>query len=523
MPEPTSPVAAERPAEPLVYRPVSGLAIAGFIFAALFTGLVLLSVLVALVRRESFYLQTWMYPLALAGGVLSFLALRQIRASEGTRAGTPLARLGLWLSILCGLGSGIFSWVTGLALRQQANRFLMEKGPDAGFFPLLQEGNVNAAFLLARPPEARRQANPNSDRDMEKFFDLQLDEKEPRGGLSIFRTADFVQLLGQPYDTPTEVVPLGVKDWRYEAKGYTVERTYQIRNPEGRFDLPLRVQSIESSVPGEGRKWMVVWGPMHPPLKVEQLTPLGEKMSQLRESAAAFGSYWLAKLAAGDLFVVYAGMMDAAQRTKLSQLHTLHLQAATVSLLTAAPGDPRPLLGPNLCQAAALVSGSRGEARKGDTGPVVAPHLRVRGEDQTFREAIVSAAARLGHSREPILRAPPIKPEQARYARWQKKDGRLEIALSWPFRGLARLLAWQKKDGRLEIALDVIVEIQPDSKKPAEVAVVLGKLILAADAEADPAQTPFYELWRVVRLELDLARPKQLQPGGPGALGGPLR
>src|SRR5438876_8096140 len=101
MPEPTSPVTPERPAKPLVYRPVSGLAIAGFSFAAVFTGLVLLSLVVALVRRESFFLPTWMYALGLTGVVLSFLALRQIRASEGTRAGIPLARLGLWTTLLC--------------------------------------------------------------------------------------------------------------------------------------------------------------------------------------------------------------------------------------------------------------------------------------------------------------------------------------------------------------------------------------------------------------------------------------
>jgi hypothetical protein len=492
MPEPTSPVAAERPAEPLVYRPISGLAIAGIIFATLFAGLVLFSVIVFLVRREPFYLPTWMYLLGIAGLVLSFLALRQIRASEGTRAGIPLARLGLWLSVLCVLGSWVFSLVTGRALYQQANRFLTEKGPDAGFFPLLEQGNVNAAFLLTQRPDARRQANPNSDRDMEKFFDNQEDPKDPRGRLTFFRGVDFVRLLGQ-HGTANELEPLGNSDWKYETNSYVISRTYQIRNPEGVFELPLRIQSIESSVPGEGRKWMVVWGPMHPPVKEVKLTALGEKLLNLRGSAAIFGSVWLEKLASGELASVYAGMIDPAQRAKLNDLHVMQLQVAAASMLTAAPGDPRPLLRSNLYQAVALVTGSRGGAPKGDAGPVVAPHLRVRGGDLALQQAVESAAARLGRGTERILRGTPhVKPEQARYARWQKKDGRLEIAL------------------------DVIFDIHPFPDRPAEVATVIGKLILAADAEADPARPPD-QLWHVVRLEFDRALSRSLNPIAPAA------
>jgi hypothetical protein len=356
-PEPSSPVAAERPAEPLVYRPVSGPAIAGLIFAALYAAIVLFSVVLAFVRREPFFLPNWMLVLPIGGGVLSFLALRQIRASEGTRAGAPLARWGLWLSVLFGLGSATFSLFTGLAVRQQANRFLTEKGPDAGFIPLLQEGKVNAAFLLTLPPDARRQANPNSDREMEKIFDTQIDEKEPRGRLSFFRATDFVQALGQPYDTPAEVEPLG-GSWSYESKGYSIERTYRVRNPEGVFDFKLKVQSLESAAPGEGRKWMVVWDPpTQPPLSVVQTTPLGEKMLKLRVSAFQFGSAWLEKLTAGELSYVHVFMVPPALREKMSLLHLAHLKAAAASALTAAPGAPRHLLVPSPCQVASLLPG----------------------------------------------------------------------------------------------------------------------------------------------------------------------
>src|SRR5262249_12950132 len=148
-------------------------------------------------------------------------------------------------------------------------------------------------------------------------------------------------------------------------------------------DLKLLVQSVESGVPGEGRKWMVVWGPMHPPLSEVQLTPLGKKMKELRGSAAQFGDYWLTKLAAGTLFDTHAGMLDPARRAKLRPLHLSHLKGAVAAALTAAPGGPRHLLVPTLYQAATLVPGMQDKALAGDTGPVVAPQLRVRGEDRT--------------------------------------------------------------------------------------------------------------------------------------------
>jgi hypothetical protein len=506
MSQPTSPAAAERPAEPLVYRPVSGLAIAGFILSALYAALVVFTAVVALIRREPFFLPTWMHALAAGGVVLSFLALRQIRVSEGTRAGTPLARWGLWLSVLCGLGTVVFSGFTGLAVRTQANSFLTEKGPDGGFFPLLEEGTprgVNAAFLLARPPEARRQANPNNDPEMEKVFDIPLDPmKDPRGGLTIFRSVDFVQLLGQ-HGTANEIVPAGDTKWDYDAKGYAVSRTYRIRNPEGEFDLKLKVQSVESGTPGEGRKWMVLWAPMHPPVSEVSLTPLGKTMQQLRTSAALFGNVWLFKLHAGALFEVHADLLDPKERAHLRPLHMWHVKAGVAATLTAAPGSPRHLLLPTFCEMATAGPSLRREAPRGDTGVFDTQRFHVRGHDRKFQDGILSAIAGLNSGRVSVLRSQPrVIHDPTRAYRYER---------------------WQKKDGRLEIALDVILDIQPFPQVPTEQATVFGKLIVSADAAADPA-TSQDRLWRVVRLEIDLAVPKRPTPldvPGPGGPGGP--
>src|SRR5262245_59430748 len=95
-------------AEPLVYRPLSGLAVARLIGPALEAALVLVSVGVGLLGRLPLMLPGWLVPLPIAGVVLSLLALRQIRNSEGTRAGEKLAGWGLWLGVLAGLGYGSY-------------------------------------------------------------------------------------------------------------------------------------------------------------------------------------------------------------------------------------------------------------------------------------------------------------------------------------------------------------------------------------------------------------------------------
>jgi hypothetical protein len=74
------------------------------------------------------------------------------------------------------------------------------------------------------------------------------------------------------------------------------------------------------------------------------------------------------------------------------------------------------------------------------------------------------------------------------------------------------------------MALEVVLEIQPFPQAPADLAMVVGKLILDADSGADPdVNRSDQSVWRVVRLELDLALPRRMQPGGPGMLGGPMR
>src|SRR5262245_55205260 len=100
---PVAPPVAERGPEPLVYRPLSGWAVGGFVLACLFVGAVFLSAVIALLTGGAFVLvvlgKGWL-AFAFAAVILSFLGQSEIRKSEGTRAGAKLAAWGLWMSVV---------------------------------------------------------------------------------------------------------------------------------------------------------------------------------------------------------------------------------------------------------------------------------------------------------------------------------------------------------------------------------------------------------------------------------------
>src|SRR5262245_15411987 len=108
------------------YRPLSGFAVAGFAAGVVFAGIVFISAVLALVQGIPVFFPMWVLSVAAAGVVLSLLGQREIRNSEGTRAGEALARAGFWLCIVAGLGYLSYYYVTGLALTSQAHQFLTD-------------------------------------------------------------------------------------------------------------------------------------------------------------------------------------------------------------------------------------------------------------------------------------------------------------------------------------------------------------------------------------------------------------
>lgn len=289
-PPPENPVAikpGEPPAaaQPPVYQPMSGWAIAGFGIGALFAGLVAVSTAVALVQGAPMFFPVWILVLAVAGIVLSLVGQRQIELAEGTRAGARLARWGVWLSLLSGLGYLSYYYVTGLALQNQANAFLMEKGEDAGFFPRLREGatnpaQTNAAYLLTLPSNARA-GRPDDELGMIQLHDQPGKDGTP-GPLTQFREGTFPRLFYKDLAKDVEITPLGVQDWKYEMRSYKIYRNYRIKTKEIELEVQLAVFSTEAEGAGKDRKWFVNMRESGPHYKTVVRTPLGEGVKLLR-------------------------------------------------------------------------------------------------------------------------------------------------------------------------------------------------------------------------------------------------
>ncbi|MCI0458319.1 MAG: hypothetical protein L0Z62_15250 [Gemmataceae bacterium] len=450
MPESTPPLAAERTGEPLVYRPLSGPAIAGLVLGGVYAALVVGSLVIAFLRHEPFFLPFWLLLLPLGGAVLCVLGLRQIRQAEGTRAGAALARAGLWLSVLAGVGYTTYSSFTGLAIRQQANRFLMEKGADSGFFPRLQEGQVNAAYLLTLTPRLRRGIDPNNPQAMDRLDEATPDPQNPKGKPTLFAETDFARILSL-HGNAAQVEPAAVRGWSYENKGYKVERAYRITTPEATFELTLTVQSMDSDVPGEGRKWHVLWGPGDGlrPLKV---TALGERQQQVRAQAMRFLEEWLGKLETTNTFSAYLDTLEPADRKAAKEA-----------------GD----------SAAGFKEFRAGKAR------LTTEHLRIKDKDAEHLRTLLPAAMVNGHafSRGPML-----------------PDGAMRL-----------LSRCEEKEGKVEVQVEVELFLRGEVLRALAPQVsVTAQAHLSANRDANSQEASAQLPWRLVRL--DLQRVHMLRP-----------
>ncbi len=300
----------------VVYRPLAGLAIAGFVVSCLFGGVVLLSTLIAIYQGAPFFFDNWTLLIAVAGFVLSWLGLVQIRNSEGTRAGQKLATYGLWISVVTGAGYFAYAYFTGLALGQQANRFFLEYEDDSGFFPRLQKAGkdkveLNNAFLLTLPPNERLGVHPDQQTEMIRLFDKPSGESP--GMLSRFREEKFVMGLGKG-GADAHVEPLGMQNWSYEKRSYKVTCLYRVKTPEFVAVMSIAARSSEGEVEGQSRQWFVDMTTVRD--QGVEKTRLGQGLTELRKEAVAYLEGLAADLRKHDKNVDLAG----ADATDWSQL-----------------------------------------------------------------------------------------------------------------------------------------------------------------------------------------------------------
>lgn len=271
----------------VVYRPLSTMALVGFGISCLFGGVVVLSTLIAVAQGAAFFFSNWILLLALAAFLISWSGLNEVRNSEGTKAGQKLATWGMWISLVTGCGYFSYSYSTGLALSRQAFRFLMIAEDDTtGFIPRLQKGakdpvELRRAFLMTLPAPDRAGVRAEDDDTMKRRFD-QPKPDGSSGPLSVFRGHQLVQGFMQGGAQAT-VEQLGVKEWKYEQRSYTVSCLVRLTTPEVIADVLLTARSSEPEAEGQKRQWFIDLA------KVGYLsldpTPFGQGMKTLREHA----------------------------------------------------------------------------------------------------------------------------------------------------------------------------------------------------------------------------------------------
>jgi hypothetical protein len=332
-------------AETLDYKPLSLLAVAGLALAAGYTTLLLIGATAAQIKGEPFFepflVGAWAIVLPIGGAVLSGLALWEIHSSEGTRAGTVLAKWGLGLSLVTGLGYFTYQTFTELAILQQANRFLLEKDEASGFFPRLQgtDGDVRTAFGFTRGDFTDRSARPESAEET-KQLDLPT-SNNPKGLLTQFLEQSLVRAIHISAPGTVKIEPSAVLNWAFDNRAYQITRIYRIATDEALYEVPITVWSIEPLGEGEKRRWKVDWQPHYgAPLQPLSRTDLGKKRQVLRQRALEFLSFsqtgWFSILKRRETLEAYLGTRPVADRKELrARAAAIHERTPLVALVGA--------------------------------------------------------------------------------------------------------------------------------------------------------------------------------------------
>lgn len=275
------------------YRPISALAVAGFGIAAL-AALVIAGMAAASLWTGKPALSALGLILAAVGFALSLAGFLHVRAAEGTRAGAGLAKAGLALSALFGLGYAAFALSMEAAIRLQAQTFTND------WLEKLRSGEYEEAMRLTLRPDMRENLRPA---DVRARFSDQLEQ---------LRDGDLARAF-RNWSGQVIVESAGVKEWGYEEGGYRVYENYRLRTPEGPYDATITVAGTEST-DGSGRQWQVMLGKTG--ARQSGYTQLGLLMNESKSEMMAFLRGWVGKLARGETTAAYLQTLDPAERSK---------------------------------------------------------------------------------------------------------------------------------------------------------------------------------------------------------------
>ncbi len=458
------------PPEPQPYQPLSMLAVAAFGLAAVYTAVVGIVGLIAMLNHTPLPLPISTLLLPVLAAVLALIARFQIRRSEGTQSGLKLASWAVGLSVGVGIVYCMYYLGTFLAVRSQAQTFADR------WLQKITEGKIDEAFHDTTKPPRKIVGT------LRQSLELQFNNApDPglRGPFSNFGATEYVRLL--QLDPKAKIEAAGVRDWEYEQGGFTVTLMYRVTTDLAAFPLQVKVHGAESSAGAyAGRQWNVVLeetvissdSPNVPGSAT--YTEAGKNLRKQASVGAALANAWVESLSRAGFDAVFALTLDQKDRSQYPQ----YLQRFALGSVLAADADALKFL----------------QARQ----KLLAGDL-IRMEEGVFWTP-------------PGLR-PTVEAEaKALFDPTKFKQRRLSIQPT----GLPIVKSDEK---RLRFGYDVsIVAPQDDATQPP--IVLEGRVFVGADRAELREDRPTPEAWRVEALELIRGRNAPVK-SGPGAPGGP--
>ncbi len=478
---PFSPAASE-PAAPVIYRPLSLLAVVGLGLAGAYAVVVVLGGLFTYFHSEPLLLGWWSL-VPVFSVAISLVALLRIQRSEGTLAGEKAARWGLLLSVLVGFSYWAYFVVLYLAIAGQAKKTGNE------FLDKLAKGDDLSAFRLTLPPGERPHEDDRLRAQLEGRFN-NIDQQGHKGPLSRFRQSMTVRMLTLGGAATTREFQ-GVDEWKYVPGGYQVRLLYRVFLPQATSIIAMTLVGKEEKR-SEVRQWHVVpdkTGPLQDDLP--RITAEGRKML-----AASNGAHdylvkdWLKAAREGRVDDLFLGTLPVAERAPARKAVTdvrLSLQLSDGvgmgALPCAAPGVALSrvgLIGDLDFVHTAALPGLEGFLR-GDL---------VRAEDGVFWAP--------DDVREDLLKA----------VRESFRRPNAQLASALTPEGSADFPLVRQQGDRLVVGLDVALPVPLDSPRY----LVDGRIVLDCDAAEAEAAAGAVKTWRV--RSLDLVSGKSLPAGG---------
>jgi hypothetical protein len=305
-PVPSAPP-ADRAGDDPVYKPLSVVALAGFAVACVYGVFLLLCAIVAIYRGTPLLMSSITLLLPVAALILSLIGYLEVQRSDGTRAGTSFAVWGMLVSTLCGLAYVAYAAGTYLAVRNAADREIMQ------FVRHLQRGETDQAFRLTRGPRERPPIDENLHAELEQRFNLEGDA-QMRGQLTTFELSEIALRLRQAGPEAT-IRAGGVAHWEYSEGGYKISLNYQVISPDGTGEFTATAHGRDPGKTG-GRLWTIVQNETHTTGN-PRLTPRGEQRERVRELSAKFLGEWMTKLSEGKLEEAFLDTVEPSKRGEL--------------------------------------------------------------------------------------------------------------------------------------------------------------------------------------------------------------